>query len=1401
MPRVGQHPSLHRISAWLKSRLQASPDIFLNRRRGRAARLSHNVPQLEETHLDKYVLDPDSSACTCWFAMLFCAICYNAFSIPFQIALLPAVDPSTMWWSLNWLTDVILILDIGVSLNRGFWTHQGSIKVLSRQEIRRRYLRNVHSLTRPSLCRDLMSVLPLHLLVLMHMPVGNLHGWLRANRLIRTPRLFSLLHELFPPKRKQLVRMIEITICFAVLAHNIACGWLLFGRLDGFGTNEWLPSAELAAQSLGRQYLESLHHALGMMTGVAESGEPSTEVHALFHVLSMVGSLLIFAFAIGVVSAGEEATNQQAMLFQARISYAMLVLRNHSLPDELVQRVKAYLTHQNTHGSSTDLSLLHELPEALQGDLTMHIVGRYFAKVHLFHEAARTEGFIGILSSKLTVAVFMVEECLVDEGVVNQLLLYISRGEAVRVATATSAAHEPTEEKASGAFDQFNTEIQGRGYRGRRSSKETAMVRVLEVLGAGEVCGEDSLFKTTALASIIATAPCECFALDQADLAATLKHFPEVKDAIESAADRDGIRRQRRQSEQLQFSSFPHIQPLKAPEMLERITDGSEAALSDEPDQLRSSNGLIDALRTSGMRRVAAAAAAAAAAVAAATAAPTGDDNKPLLNVSVPADSDAACTHGIRGDGVGWHETDPPSPPIAPPVPPGSRRCSHSTTASQSPPASRRPSGSKPTEQQLFSLIRDYALKEKNGSPAESAGASPNASSNPSRRGSHSSDRHVQKISRESPVRRESPTRRPSLDKGRDELVVLATNSSPPMKSIRGNSNRVAPAPPAMSAPPSPPSEPEIQLEEQDGGIISSRALGRQPGSRLQLHTSRPEEMPTPRAHRRCSREVQPGVQMPWQWSSHHNGSWRSSLIWQPRSAMGLAKGLTEPNDGVFRVPLIDPSSRLRSTWIVLALACSLYAGFSLSFRMGFRPWLTTNTDEALDALCDTILVIDLLAHTRLAFWKHAELVTDNHAILKRYAATLLPLNLICILPVFPCLVNGYRSACWWRAPLLLRLFCVPGLISELWKLHAPSNFTSRKLSIVTYSFAAMAHMCACLYSMVPHLESGDTLAAGNETSDLEGAYLHALWWSVTALTGSGSVRTPETSPQLAVAILVLICSFVTAIYIIGVMGVLINNLDAVGVTFQRRIAATDEFVQQQGLTTELAERLCRYQRCAWTGGAGCNLEVVVQQVNQSIRADIMKHICLSTFVKVPLFESCGTKFIEALMGAIGLEIFPQNEWICHKGSISTTLCIILSGTVSIVIDEARMIVVRRLAVGDFFGERSLFGDEKRNASIRAGWTTVKLVMLEAAAFRKVLASWPGVKQSIIEAKERREAETEAAKKAAKVLGISQDSTTMANAGIMNKLRRVSERGKERRSSNADSFCARKASAASKAYA
>ena len=70
----------------------------------------------------------------------------------------------------------------------------------------------------------------------------------------------------------------------------------------------------------------------------------------------------------------------------------------------------------------------------------------------------------------------------------------------------------------------------------------------------------------------------------------------------------------------------------------------------------------------------------------------------------------------------------------------------------------------------------------------------------------------------------------------------------------------------------------------------------------------------------------------------------------------------------------------------------------------------------------------------------------------------------------------------------------------------------------------------------------------------------------------------------------------------------------------------------------------------SWTRGAGQNLKQVLKLISPMIRADIMDHICRSVVVAVPLFAGLEPKFLSLLMEAMILEVYPQNEWICHKG-------------------------------------------------------------------------------------------------------------------------------------------------------
>ena len=159
-----------------------------------------------------------------------------------------------------------------------------------------------------------------------------------------------------------------------------------------------------------------------------------------------------------------------------------------------------------------------------------------------------------------------------------------------------------------------------------------------------------------------------------------------------------------------------------------------------------------------------------------------------------------------------------------------------------------------------------------------------------------------------------------------------------------------------------------------------------------------------------------------------------------------------------------------------------------------------------------------------------------------------------------------------------------------------------------------------------------------------------------------------------------------------------------------------------------------------------------------------MHHICHAVVIALPLFMGCEPKLILLLVEAMVHDVCPQGEWVCRRGSIATCMYIILRGEIAVVVDELRMLSVARLDRGDFFGERSLFGLEKRNASIMAK-TTVDLAVLSADAFGALLREQPTLRDAIDEAKQRREAEMEVARGLVQPVPHESDSSPLACGG------------------------------------
>jgi len=421
-------------------------------------------------------------------------------------------------------------------------------------------------------------------------------------------------------------------------------------------------------------------------------------------------------------------------------------------------------------------------------------------------------------------------------------------------------------------------------------------------------------------------------------------------------------------------------------------------------------------------------------------------------------------------------------------------------------------------------------------------------------------------------------------------------------------------------------------------------------------------------------------------------------------------------------------------------LVVSVYACAAVLYCIGFGEPALSSAALAGFALCATWHLVDLVARFRFAAWQNGALVRDRSGIRRHYVRSgLLPLNVVSLLPAVLSLCLLSRSA-WLWLPLLLRIPRSWVLIDHLCLALDASNFSLRKLLKLLFVFAMMAHATACLYGAVSSAEArqwDEELQPPGEPP-AEVGYSLALWWAITALSTFGTAPKPVTLLAYALGCVSFSLSIFVSIYMIGNIGMLIDKLDAVATAFRKKVAAVDTFVAAHGLPREIAARAHRYQSCAWERGAGHNLHEVMEQLNPTLQADIKRHTCFSIFIAVPLFQNINTKFTSALMRVIEIEAFPMGEWVCRMGSMSTAMYVILRGSVSIVIDEAKMVCVKTLRSGEFFGERCLFGKEKRNASVLAA-SVVELVVLHHAVFKRVLDKFPGIEAALLQAKEERE--------------------------------------------------------------
>ncbi|XP_074839386.1 cyclic nucleotide-gated channel alpha-4 [Carettochelys insculpta] len=368
-----------------------------------------------------WVLDPAGELHYWWLNVMVLPVLYNWVVIICR-SCFPSVQQEllAMWLALDYLSDLLYLLDIAVRFHTGF-LEQG-ILVQDRAQTSRRYLRSWHLLW------DAAAVLPTDLL---YLPLGPHVPAVRANRLLRTPRLFEAFdRQEMRTAHPYAFRIAKLMLYVFVAIHWNACAYFALSGALGYGTDTWVYpnlSQPVFARPL-RQYLHSFYFSTLTLTTVGNTPDPSRQEEFLFMVADCLLAVMGFATIMGSMSSVISNMSTAEAAFYPDAERVRGYLRLHRVAGGLERRVARWHQHLHLHKKLTNEQLvLQHLPERLRAEVAVSVHLATLRKVQLFQTCE--QGLLEELVLKLRPQVYSPGEYVCRKGDIGREMYFIREGQ------------------------------------------------------------------------------------------------------------------------------------------------------------------------------------------------------------------------------------------------------------------------------------------------------------------------------------------------------------------------------------------------------------------------------------------------------------------------------------------------------------------------------------------------------------------------------------------------------------------------------------------------------------------------------------------------------------------------------------------------------------------------------------------------------------------------------------------------------------------------------------------------------------------------------------------------------------------------------------------------------------
>jgi len=439
---------------------------------------------------------------------------------------------------------------------------------------------------------------------------------------------------------------------------------------------------------------------------------------------------------------------------------------------------------------------------------------------------------------------------------------------------------------------------------------------------------------------------------------------------------------------------------------------------------------------------------------------------------------------------------------------------------------------------------------------------------------------------------------------------------------------------------------------------------------------------------------------------------------------------------------MIREHSLLRIAWDAMIAVLAIVSCIVVTWQVAFSDGDLSLAWSAI-YIIDVFFVIDIGLNFFTSYREGGVEVVATEKTSGRYARTMLPIDVVANLPwellVFVLgehAIMGVSLVLWLRLPRVLRIVRFFRIVDR-WDALPIINPGMLRIVNVGIGVALATHIVACAWFLTAAV---DAFPPGNwaETAGIVGAqpvdqYVRSLYWTITTMTtvGFGDI-TPARTVEYVVAMVVMLMGASLYAFVIGSIASLLSGLNAERTRYRDRMLSVTHYLQQQGVSPDLHQRVRRFYEYLWGKHRGVAENELFQDLPRSLQIDIKTQVAANILRHVPLFEFCTPALRDELLAALQLETFDPGSVIVREGETGRHIYFVVDGTLQVIRSD-RDEPYAELRAGEYFGYLSVVLKERRTASVVAtGYCD--LLRLSQGDYQAIMDAYPEFREVLSKA-------------------------------------------------------------------